>query len=147
MTSIIIAIMAGVSAGAVTLFLAHVAPWLGAGSFVRDIDQPRLFGASVTRREAHIVGIAVHLALSAVFGGVFGLLVTFRIFPGFEYLWSMVWGVVLAIIAGVVILPLEGHGFFGLNEDAWFPVDLLLSSLLWSLLFAWFVRLWIGTPA
>lgn len=144
MPLVIIAVAAGLSAGVVTLFLAHAAPWLGAGSFVRDIDRPMLFGKTVTRREAHLMGIAVHLACSAVFGGVFGLLVHLRVIPGFEYLWAMAWGVVLAVGIGTVILPLEGHGFFGLNEDAWFPIDLLLSSVLWAMLFAWFVRIWIG---
>lgn len=144
MSIVIVAIAAGLSAGAVTLLLAHFAPWLGAGSFVRDIDRPVLFGGVVTRREAHLVGIAVHLGCSAVFGGAFGLLVQLNLLPGFGYLWALAWGMALTAIIGAIVLPLEGHGFFGWNEDAWFPVDLLLSSVFWSLLFAWLVRLWLG---
>ena len=144
MTSILPALCVGASVGALTLFLSHIAPFVGAGNFIRDIDQPRLFGRTITRREGHLVGVCIHIVLSAVFGGVFGLLVDLGVAPGFGIVPLLAWGVLLALVTGVVILPLEGHGFFGVKEDAWFPVDLLLTNALWAL-FMWIIMgIWQG---
>lgn len=135
MNAIFPAMVAGMLVGGIMIFLSHVAPYFKAGNFVRDLDQPVLFGKTVTRREAHFVGIFVFLILSAVFGGLFGLLVETGAVSGFKFLALMIWGAVLSLIYGAIILPLEGHGFFGLKEDAWFPIDLVLSNLLWAVLF------------
>ncbi len=117
------------------LFLSHLAPYFKAGNFVRDLDQPVLLGRKVTRREAHLVGIFVFLILSTVFGGLFGLLVQTGVAAGFQFLPIILWSLVLTLVYGGVILPLEGHGFFGLKEDAWFPVDLVITDFLWAILF------------
>lgn len=144
MNSLILSAMgAGLCAGAVILFLSHIAPHFGAGNFVRDLDQPVLFGKHITKREAHFVGILVYLVLSLLFGGLFGFLVSLGILQ-IHFLSIIGWSVILALIYGGIVLPLEGHGLFGVKEDPWFPVDLFLSYLLWAVIFWWLMRLWLS---
>lgn len=135
MNEIFAAMVAGISAGGIMLFLSHVAPYFKAGNFVRDLDQPVMFGKIVTKREAHLVGILTFIVISAVFGGLFGLLVQMNVVAGFQFLPIIIWSLILTLVYGGIILPLEGHGFFGLKEDAWFPVDLVITNFLWAVLF------------
>lgn len=132
----------GLLAGVVLLFLSHIAPMLGAGNFIRDIDQPKLFGRALSFREAHFLGIFVHLVFSGLFAAAYAGLVAVQVFDGFDLLPLMGWGLILSIATGGILLPLEGHGLFGVKEDAWFPVDLVLTNILWSIVFWWMVHLW-----
>lgn len=139
---VILGLAAGVIAGAIMLFLAHIAPLVGAGNFVRDLDEPRLFGREISRREAHLVGVLVHLLMAAAFGGVYAFLAVFGVFPDFSLLPILGWGLLVTLFMGGVVMPIEGHGMFGVKEDAWFPVDLLLTHAGWAVLFWWILRLW-----
>jgi hypothetical protein len=134
---------AGIIAGAIILFLAHIAPRFGAGNFIRDIDEPRIFGRELTRRESHLIGVLTHLTVSGVFGCAFAILIQLGIFQGFDVIPILIWSAVLFVFMGGVIIPLEGHGIFGIKEDAWFPFDLLMSNILWGVLFWMTMRLWI----
>lgn len=136
------ALISGAFAGAVMTFLSHVAPAVGAGNFIRDLDQPRIFGKPVSRREAHVLGIVMHLTLSTVFGGAFAFLVDRMVFSGFTLLPILAWSLVLALFSGGVVLPLEGHGVFGVKEDSWFPIDLVITNVMWGLLFWLMMSLW-----
>lgn len=138
------AVVSGAIVGVILLFFSHIAPALGAGNFVRDLDQPYVFGKNITRREAHLLGACAHVLISTIFGGLFAYLVSFNIFPGFDFFSILGWGCILSLFVGGVVLPLEGHGLFGTKEDAWFPVDLFLTNILWSILFWWTMRLWQG---
>jgi len=142
---ILSAASAGFSVGAILLILSHLAPRFGAGNFVRDLDQPRLFGRQVTRREAHLVGILVHLIFSGLFGALYGLFVILGIFQNFDLLPILIWSAVQVVFVGGIILPLEGHGIFGIKEDVWFPIDLIILSVSWGILFWFFIKLWIVT--
>ncbi|MFH1078387.1 MAG: hypothetical protein V1745_03885 [Patescibacteria group bacterium] len=142
MPHLLLALVAGAVSGAALLLLSHLAPRFGAGRFFKDIDKPVLLGRSVTRGESHAVGIAVHLALSAAFGAGFAVLVDQGIFSGYVAVPIFIWGAAFALVNGLVVLPLEGHGLFGAKEDVWFPIDLVVTSLLWAVLFWWIVRLW-----
>ena len=144
MNVILPAIGAGASAGGILLFLSHVMPRFAAANFIRDVDEPRLFGREVSRREAHLVGAFFHLILASVFAGMYGFFVTEGIVSDFSFLPLLAWGFVLTLFTGGIVLPLEGHGVFGLKEDIWFPIDLLITNLLWSVLFWWLMRLWVG---
>lgn len=139
---ILIAAMAGTLAGIVMLLLSHLAPIVGAGNFVRDIDTPRVFGKEISRREATIIGALVHLIVSALFGALYAYAVRIGLTDGFRLLPLLGWSVVLSLFMGGVILPLEGHGIFGTREDAWFPVDLFVTNAIWAILFWWLIRLW-----
>ncbi len=136
------ATVAGVLAGAIVLFLSHVAPLFGAGNFVKDLDNPHIFGRKVTHREMHLLGILTHLLVSAWFGGIYGWLVVVGIFSGYGLFLILGWSVILTLFVGGVILPLDGHGLFGVREDAWFPVDLFLANIGWAILFWWILNLW-----
>ena len=134
---------AGLSAGAISVFLAHIAPRFGAGNFIRDADRTICFSRELSRREAHYIGIFVHLIVSAVIGGTYAFAVARHWLPDFGWLLMAGLSIVLFTIIGVVVLPLEGHGMFGVREDAWFPVDLCISSVAWGLLYGGLIRLWL----
>lgn len=136
------ALIAGIMSGAVLLFLSHIAPAFGAGNFIRDVDEPRVFGRLISHREGHLLGILLHLALSGVFGGLYAYLVELHIFTSFGLLSLLGWSVIMSLFIGGVVLPLEGHGIFGVKEDAWFPVDLFLTNVIWSMLFWVLIGLW-----
>ncbi len=137
-------LVSGILAGAVILFLAHLAPFFGAGNFVRDLDNPHLFGKKVTSREAHLVGALTHLIISGLFGFLFAILVDRNLVTGYTFVAILAWSAVLSLFNGGVILPLEGHGLFGIKEDAWFPVDLFLTSFAWGILFWFTMHLWLN---
>lgn len=148
MNPILIGGIAGAGAGAVLLFLAHIAPRFGAGVFVHDTDQPHAFGRSISRREAHLLGMMLHLALSFLFGAFYVFCAQQNVFA-FEGLWTaygalsfFVYALLIVVFMGGVVLPLEGHGLFGLADDAWFPIDLFITNIFWVALFGIAVRLW-----
>jgi len=128
---------AGALSGAILLFFSHIAPAIGAKNFIRDLDRPRFFGKGISNREAHLIGALVHMLVSAVSGGVFGYLVLTGGIFDFDLFSIFGWSAIVALFIGGVILPLEGHGIFGTKEDAWFPVDLLLTQVIWGILFWW----------
>ncbi len=124
------------------LFLSHLAPYFGAGNFVFDLDEPRVFGRKVSRREAHLLGVLVHLVLTGVFGGLYAYLVQNGVFADFSLLPLLGWSLFVTVFMGGIVMPLGGHGVFGVKEDAWFPVDLLLTNAGWAIVFWWILRLW-----
>ncbi len=138
----ILGLAAGAIAGAIMLFLAHLAPLFGAGNFVHDLDEPHLFRREISRREAHLVGVLVHVLMTAAFGGLYAYFVEAGIFPDFSLLPVLGWGFLVTLFMGGVVMPIEGHGAFGVREDAWFPVDLLLTHAGWAVVFWWIIRLW-----
>jgi hypothetical protein len=133
---------AGAISGAIMLFLAHLAPVFGAGNFVRDLDEPHFFRRRISRREAHFVGVLVHLTMMAAFGGAYAYLAATGIFQDFSLLPILGWGLIFTLFMGGVVMPLEGHGLFGVKEDAWFPVDLVLAHAGWAFVFWWIINLW-----
>lgn len=126
------------------LLFSHVSPYVGAGNFIRDLDEPRLFGREVTHREAHVFGMLVHLLVSAVWGGGYAVLVAYGVVDGYAILPILAWAAILFVVMGGIVLPLEGHGLFGLKEDKWFPIDVVVTNVLWAVLFWWLMHLWIG---
>ena len=129
----------GTFAGVVLFVFSHVAPMFGAGNFIRDLDKPRIFGAAVSRREAHVVGALTHILVSGASGAMFGFLVSLNIFQGFDLISLLGWSVVMTLAIGGVICP-KGHGVWR-KRDAWFPVDLFITNILWSVLFWWMIRI------
>jgi len=140
--ALLVGAIAGMAAGTILAFLSHIAPRFGAGNFIQDTDHPTLFGKPVSRREAHLVGLLVHILLSGFFGFAFALFVELGWLSDYAYLPMLIWVAVLTLFTGFVVMPLEGHGFFGRKHDAWFAVDALVTNLLWGHLFLVLIRLW-----
>jgi uncharacterized membrane protein YagU involved in acid resistance len=114
-----------------------------AGNYIRELQEPSLFGRKLTRREAHLLGLFLHLIFSTVFGLLFAFVVAREWVSGF-HLWPLlVYSFIIWIFVGLVIMPLQGDGIFGREHDAWFPVDALLTNVFWALLYFVFIRLWV----
>lgn len=141
MSPIIYAGAAGIAAAGIMLFLSHVAPFAGAGRVVQDTDTMRLFGRQYSRREAHVAGILVHIAASFCFGVLYAWSVSLGIVSGYGFWPLSAYALLLTIVVGGVLMPLEGHGLFGRKEDPWFAFDLLLANIGWVILFALIIRL------
>ena len=143
MSILLIGACAGGIAGVMIASAAHIAPLLGAGNFIRDTDEMRVFGRGITRREAHLLGVLIHLVLCVVAGVGFAYGVEQNGISGFHPLPMLGWSTLLLFVTGGIIMPLEGHGFFGTKHDAWFMVDALFTNLLWGGLYLLLIRLWI----
>ena len=68
------------------------------------------------RREAHFVGMFVHLLVSAIAGVGYGFLVDIGVVSGFGLFPLLGWSMILTLIIGGILLPLEGHGLFGVKR-------------------------------
>lgn len=139
---LLVGAVAGMSAGAIMIFLSHVAPRFGAGNFIRDIDQPQVFGREISRREAHLLGVLVHLCLTLVFGIVYALLVDQGLIKDFRILPILSYSIAIAFFIGLIVMPIEGHGLFGRKHDNWFMVDVILTNIFWGFLYFALVGLW-----
>lgn len=134
---------AGGTAGVILTLIEHVAPRFGAGNFIRDLDEPQVLGRKITHREAHFIGILVHLLMSITSGVLFAYGVEWGWISGFHVLPMLGFATLVLLVSGGVLMPLEGHGFFGIKHDAWFIVDALITNLLWGGLYLVLVPLWI----
>ncbi len=141
---IIAGLIAGTIAGAILLFLSHLAPYVGAGDFVSDMGQVDVMGSKLTRREGQYLGMLVHMACSAGFGAAYIALVRTGVIADLSLLHLLEWSGVMTLFVGGVVMPLEGHGVFGIKEDTWFPIDLLVTNVGWGLLFWWLVPPWLA---
>lgn len=137
------AIASGLIAGAVILFLAHVAPLIHAGNFFTQLDEPVSFRRRLSEREAALLGILLHLFASGLFGAGFGWLLThgWVMADAFGY---AAYTLVVVLVIGGILMPIEGQGIFGLKQDAWFPIDLLITTSLWTVFFATILNIWPG---
>lgn len=142
-STIVTGAYAGLAAGAILTFLSHVAPLLGAGNFVRDTDEPIAFGRALSRREAHLLGVLIHLILSLFFGVLFAFGVDQGWVSRFEFLPILGYSIVLFFATGLIVMPLEGHGILGMKHDAWFPVDALITNIFWGAFYLLLIRLWL----
>lgn len=133
---------AGIAAGAILTVLSHLAPFVGAGNVIRDLDEPRVFGKKITQREAHMIGILVHLLFSLTNGALFAWFVSLGWVSGFHLLPILGWSFACLLVQGGIVMPLEGHGFFGMKHDAWFPVDVFLTNMIWGFLYLFLIPLW-----
>ncbi len=142
MSSIIIAgLCSGALAGVVMIFLSHIAPWFAKGSWVKNLEDPKALGKEITHREAHLLGILVHVIVAIISGAVFGYGVDAGYF-GFALLPYLAFIAIMTVLVGVFVLPFEGHGLFGHKLDRWMGVDLVVTNSLWVLLYALFIHLW-----
>jgi hypothetical protein len=134
MNAIALAGLAGLAAGSVMILVSHLVLRTG-GDNIRDLDRLHFFGKTLTRRESHVAGIIIHALLYGAAGIGFGALAHFGMLSTDDAGSYGAYLLVLTLVFGGVILPLEGHGLFGSREDAWFAVDLLISNAIWTILF------------
>jgi hypothetical protein len=133
---------AGGMAGVILTLLAHVAPFFGAGNFIRDLDEPCVFRHMLSRREAHLLGVFVHLLVCTSAGILFAYAVGRSWLPDFQVIPMLAYALLLLSFLGIVVMPLEGHGFFGRKHDAWFVLDVFLTNFAWGGLYLVLIRLW-----
>ena len=139
---LLIGAVSGGAAGAIITFFAHIAPAFGAGNFIKDLDRPNIMGRELSRREAHLLGILVHLCLSILFGMGFGYAVSEQWFAGFNLVPLLIYSIIVTLVSGLAIMPWEGLGFFGRKHDSWFIIDTLLTNFGWALLVFLLAGLW-----
>ncbi len=134
---------AGGIAGVILTLFAHVAPRFGAGNFIRDVDEPQVFGRNISHREAHFLGILLHLLMSIVSGMIFAFGVDRAWISGFHILPMLGFATLIMMFSASILMPLEGHGFFGVKHDRWFMIDALLMNIVWGGLYLLLIQLWI----
>ena len=123
------------------IFLSHITPWLAAGSWVKQVEDPKALGKQITHREAHLLGVLAHLIVAIVSGAAFAYGVDTGTY-GFTFVPYLAFIAMMTVLVGVFVLPLEGHGLFGHKFDRWMGIDLVVTNSLWVLLYALFIHLW-----
>lgn len=140
---ILVSIYASLGSAAALIFLSHLAPRFGKGGLTAEMEPPELFGKKLKARESHFVGILVHFFYYGFWGVAYGLAVEFAGFDsgvtGFLMLSALV-----TFVSTCVVMPIEGFGLFGRKLDRWFFIDSLLTNIVWVMLFAFMLRLWLG---
>lgn len=139
---LLVGAVAGMLAGAVMTFLSHIAPLFGARALIRDIDQPHILGREISHREAHMLGVIVHLCLSLLFGLLYAQFVGSNIVSGFGFIPIILYSVVLDLFTGLVVMPIEGHGLFGKKHDNVFMIDVIFTNIFWGLIYFGLIGLW-----
>ena len=130
-------IVAGGIGGVVMAILIHLATLISVrGKHLPDIDAHYLFGRKYSAREAHILGIFIQLAFSTVFGGIYVLFVNYNIlFQNFDYLYIVLFGVLVWFLKGLIITPLLGIGFFGAKEGKYVWFEMFITHQIYALAF------------
>jgi len=138
-------LVAGGIGGVVMAILIHLAPLVVYHKkHLPDIDAHYFFGRKFSERETHLLGILIQFVLSAIFGGVYVMLVKLGIvFDGFDYLHIALFGVVVWFIKGVIITPLLGVGFFAAKEGKYVWFEMFLLHQIYALIFWATINLYI----
>lgn len=126
--------MIGVVASAILTCGSLVLPKWFVSVGVHELDSVRLGRKSSKNRESSALGILMHLVLSFFFGALFGALMRLGILS-LDIFSVFVYYAAVSLVLGGVILPLEGHGFFGWKEGHWISVDVLAMNAVWMFLF------------
>lgn len=141
--------IAGIVAGGIMILLSHLAPRYGASpaggginEYVKDIDVIHCFGRKCSRRESHVIGITVHTILYMFFGLLYAVGVDQGIVSGFGIIPLFFYLLLMTVMLGGIIMPLEGHGIFGVREDKWFVIDLAILNFGWVILYGAFMSIW-----
>jgi len=130
-------IVAGGMAGIVMAILIHLATLVSVrGKHLPDIDAHYLLGRKYSAREAHLLGILIQLALSALFGGIYVMLVDYGIvFKNFDYIDIALFGVLVWFLKGLILTPLLGIGFFGVKEGKYVWFEMFVVHQIYALAF------------
>jgi hypothetical protein len=138
-------LLAGGIGGMVMAVLIHLAPLVTVHKkHLPDIDSHYFFGRRFSERETHLLGILVQLVLSALFGGIYVLLVDYKIiFTDFHYLSILFFGVLIWFLKGLIILPLLGIGLFGAKEGKWVWLEMFLLHQIYAFVFWLAIKLYV----
>ena len=99
----------------------------------QPMDPAGLVNAILGLPEGNVVGTVGHFALGLIFFPLGYMLFPFRHFPGPQIVRGLLYGAILAVIAGAVIFPLAGQPMFvGSPKGAMalFMVHLLYTGLM-----------------
>jgi len=124
-----IAIAAVAGTALLLMFMTKVAPMV----LGQPMDPAGLVNAILGLEAGSIVGTIAHFALGLVFFPMGYMLFPFRYFPGPQLARGLLYGAILAAIAGAVIFPLAGQPMFvGSPKGAMalFMVHLLYTGLI-----------------
>lgn len=124
----------GIATSVVLMLLSILIPQSFVSKAEHELDEVRFGSKAFSKRESTVVGMLLHAMLSFFFGVVYGACLNAGVLS-VDAVSLGIYFLVTAAILGGIILPLEGHGFFGWKEDHWISVDLLAMNALWILIF------------
>ena len=106
------------------------------------VDARKIFGRKLKHQEAFLVGLLIHILFGFLFGFIYILFVRrgwlFVTHAPYTFLSLLVYAILSWMVAGFVIYPLLGMGFFARREgrQVWIETivsHLILGSVLWLL--------------
>ena len=105
----------GIVASGVLVLLSAIVPRWFVSEAVHELEVFRFGSKTLSKKGSRLVGILVHFIFSLFFGILFGAGMTIGFFQ--LNLASMgTLSIIMTLILGGIILPLEGHGLFGWRE-------------------------------
>jgi uncharacterized membrane protein YagU involved in acid resistance len=126
--------LVGIAASGFLMLCSVLLPKWFVSSAVHELDEVRFGSRVLSERESTILGVLLHFIFSFFFGAAFGTCLNAGILA-LNLLSMVIYGAIMVLILGGVVLPLEGHGWFGWKEDHWILVDLIAMNALWALMF------------
>jgi hypothetical protein len=124
----------GVTASCVLILFSFLLPRWFVSTAVHQIDAFRFGDRIFSKKESQTLGVFIHLIFSMFFGALFGVGMNMGIFD-VGLLSMTIYLVIISLILGGIVLPVEGHGLFGWREDHWIPVDLIAMNTVWIFIF------------
>lgn len=99
------------------------------------IDVKRIFGLAIRHKhEVFLIGLLLHIVIGFLFGLIYVLFVEqgwlFVTHAPYTFLSLLVYAVLSWIVAGLVVYPVLGFGWFGLKESRHVWLETIVSHLL-----------------
>lgn len=100
------------------------------------MDVKTFWGRRLTPHQVLVASVTTHLATSALFGGIVSALVSVGVLsPLYLFGEIIVYTLAFYLVVGMVVFPLIGFGLFGKKEGEFVWLELLLTNLLYGILF------------
>ena len=100
------------------------------------VDIKAFWGGTISKDHVLLWSLVNHWAMSAIYGGVYVLLVTRNLFsPGYFFSEGLIYALGFNLITGLALYPLLGFGVYGKKEGAWVWTEMVITHFFYAVLF------------
>ena len=101
------------------------------------VNVTTLWGAPVPGNEVLFASVALHLAMSVAYGGLYPVLLLLGIFPTITAVSILLYTIAFFLVVCCVVAPAMGLGFFGRREGRSVWIELGLTHALYALAYGY----------
>lgn len=100
------------------------------------VDVKTFWGGTISKDQILMWSLVNHWALSAIYGGVYVLLVTRNILtPGYFFPEGLAYALGFNLVIGLALYPIFGFGVYGKKEGAWVWLEMVVTHFFYAVLF------------